>query len=67
MEAILQETSHSQGGTGVSHLQTLVKDLHKTSLPLPLGCYRLQKGREKPLPTETRLLQRADDKRKQAP
>lgn len=66
MEAILQETQAipREAGIVVSHLQTLVKDLHKTGLSLPLGRSRLQKGMEKPLPTETRLPERADDKRK---
>lgn len=66
MEAILQgtQTISREAGTVVSHLQTLVKDLHKTSLPLPPGHYRLQKGTEKPLRTETWLPERADDKRK---
>ena len=66
MEAILQETQAipREAGTVVSHLQTLVKDLHKTTLSLPPGCYRLQKGMEKPLPTETQLPERADDNRK---
>lgn len=51
MEVILQETQAlpREAGT-VSHLQTLVKDLHKNSLSLPLGCYRLQEGIEKPHP-----------------
>lgn len=54
----------SEAGSAVSHLQTLVKDLDRPSLPLPSGHCRIQKGLEKPLPTETWLPQRAGDQRK---
>lgn len=39
MEAIFQETPAipREAGTMVLHLQTLGRDLHNTSLPLPLG------------------------------
>lgn len=66
MEAILRDAQAfpREAGTVVSHLPTLAKDLQKTSLPLPPGRYRLQNGMEKPLPKETRLPERADNKRK---
>lgn len=52
MEAILQETQATprEAGNVATQLQRLVKDPHKTSQPLPPGCYQLQKGEEKPVP-----------------